>query len=100
MTPSEEPKTLVTIKPCHHMEQAVSALSDGSLTGVALWYTRLHVAGCKQCSQALTAFQGLRTRLSQMHNASDSTVPIALSESKKLSLDEAMEDMEERSPKG
>lgn len=98
MAHNDETQPLTSIKPCHHMEHAVSAISDGSLTGIALWYTRLHVAGCRQCSNALTAFQTLRKRLGDMHNASDSTVPVALSESKKRSLDEAMEELEKHNP--
>ena len=37
------------IEPCKHMENNISALSDGSLRGFALWYTQLHAAHCPHC---------------------------------------------------
>ena len=50
-------------KPCRHMRGLVSALADGALSGLARWYTVRHVAGCPQCSNALTYFQALKSRL-------------------------------------
>ncbi|MDQ2798805.1 MAG: hypothetical protein M3Y13_04075 [Armatimonadota bacterium] len=50
-------------KPCRHMGGLVSALADDALSGLARWYTVHHVAGCPRCSNALTYFQALKTRL-------------------------------------
>lgn len=50
-------------KPCLHMRSLVSALADDALIGLARWYTKQHVAGCPQCSNALAYYQALKTRL-------------------------------------
>ena len=51
------------VEPCEHMTDYVSALSDGSLHGPALWFTRLHVLYCRKCGPALRGFERLRTHL-------------------------------------
>ena len=50
-------------KPCPHMRSLVSALADEALSGLARWYTKQHVAGCPQCSNALAYYRALKTRL-------------------------------------
>ena len=54
------------VKPCSHMETLVSAWVDGKLTGIARWYTALHVKGCPQCQSSLPFLQTLHFRLSAL----------------------------------
>jgi len=54
------------VKPCRHMETLVSAWVDGKLTGIARWYTALHVKGCPQCQSSLPFLQTLHFRLSEL----------------------------------
>ena len=54
------------VKPCRHMETLVSAWADGKLTGLARWYTALHVKGCPQCQSSLPFLQTLHFRLSAL----------------------------------
>lgn len=51
------------IEPCPHMRSWLSALCDGSLRGIARWYTRFHVSHCPRCGKALEALRALRDRL-------------------------------------
>ena len=55
------------VKPCRHMETLVSAWVDGKLTGLARWYTELHVKGCPQCRSALPFLRTLHFRLSALN---------------------------------
>ncbi len=41
-------------KPCSHMCNLVTAHVDGNLSGVAAWYTKTHIAGCKQCQASVS----------------------------------------------
>lgn len=54
------------VKPCRHMETLVSAWVDGTLTGIARWYTELHVKGCPQCQSSLPFLRTLHFRLSAL----------------------------------
>jgi hypothetical protein len=54
------------VKPCRHMESLVSAWVDGKLTGIARWYTELHVKGCPQCQSSLPFLRTLNFRLSAL----------------------------------
>src|SRR2546421_5398870 len=51
------------VEPCRYMRTWVSELADGSLTGLARWYTELHVKGCPHCKPAVEAIRALRQRL-------------------------------------
>lgn len=50
-------------KPCPHMTTLISALSDGSLRGLARWYAEQHARGCPRCAAALDALRQQRQRL-------------------------------------
>ena len=69
-----------SIDPCHHMKVLLSRLSDGSLTGLGKWYTKLHAAGCPKCGTALEALRQLPPTLREMaeKEATDSD-PLGLS---------------------
>ncbi len=54
------------VKPCSHMETLVSAWVDGKLTGIARWYTALHVKGCPQCQASVPFLRTLHFRLSEL----------------------------------
>ncbi len=49
--------------PCPHLRTLISALSDGSLTGLARWYAAQHAKGCSRCANALVALRAQRDRL-------------------------------------
>lgn len=51
------------LKPCPHMKTLLSALIDGSLTGVARWYTQNHAKRCPGCSSALGDLETVRDRI-------------------------------------
>jgi hypothetical protein len=51
------------LKPCPHMRTLVSAHVDGQLGGVAEWYTKAHIKGCKQCQASLPFLDALKDRL-------------------------------------
>ena len=50
-------------KPCPHLQTLISALSDGSLGGIARWYATQHAKGCPRCASALVALRAQRERL-------------------------------------
>jgi len=52
-----------TLKPCPHMKTLLSALADGSLTGVARWFTENHAKGCPGCGYTLGTLRTLRERV-------------------------------------
>jgi hypothetical protein len=51
------------LKPCKHMETLVSAMVDGRLSGFYLWFTKVHVKGCTQCSTSLPFLGKLKARV-------------------------------------
>ena len=91
-TPEVQPE----IKPCRHMAQWVNALADGSLTGVARWYTQLHVAGCKHCQSALVALQRLRSHLQALREPETSPPPTTLSPQRRDAVEAAFDALEEQ----
>lgn len=50
-------------KPCPHMKNLLSALADGSLTGLARWYAENHTSRCPGCSNALSGLSMVRERI-------------------------------------
>ena len=52
-----------SLKPCSHMKTLLSALADGSLTGLARWFTENHAKGCPGCGHTLANLQTLRERV-------------------------------------
>lgn len=87
------------IRPCRHMEKWVHALADGSLTGWRRWYTRLHVAGCRRCEEALHALEAMRERLRTLGAASTSQ-SAALSAERRAALESALNAIDEQSAAG
>ena len=57
------------VEPCRYMRIWVSELADGSLRGLARWYTELHVKGCPHCKPAFEAIRVLRVRLQSIAEA-------------------------------
>jgi len=51
------------VQPCSHMRDNISTLSDGSLSGLMLWYTRAHVSQCEHCNIAFQRMVKLREDL-------------------------------------
>ena len=80
------------IEPCPHMENYVSALSDGSLKGLALWYTKWHLFTCRKCSAALRAMAILRARLWKLGQASGAST--SLSRERRSAMEKAMDDID------
>ena len=54
------------IDPCPHMRNWVSSLADGTLRGIARWYTQFHSSHCPRCGKALEALRSLRDRLRKL----------------------------------
>jgi len=70
MIDAKEPLADHWINPCEHMVEKVSAFADGSLRGLARWYTRFHVKTCPRCRKALDALRALRDRLLRLSRPS------------------------------
>jgi hypothetical protein len=77
---------------CAHMESYVSALSDGSLSGLALWYTRWHLFTCRKCSAALRALRILRERLWKLGQSAGNSA--GLSGERRSAVEKAMDDID------
>ena len=92
MKPTEEQK----MEPCRHMTRWVSALSDGSLSGIARWYTRWHIAGCPKCAAALTGLRALRERLRLLASREERQGPSALPEERWTTVEAAMDAVDTR----
>jgi hypothetical protein len=45
------------------MRVLVSASVDGQLSGIAAWYTKVHIAHCAQCASSIPFLTSLRDRL-------------------------------------
>ena len=83
---------LEKIEPCAHMESYVSALSDGSLKGLALWYTKWHLFTCRKCSAAFRGLRILRERLWKLgQSAGNST---GLTGERRSVVEKAMDDID------
>lgn len=52
-----------SLQPCTHMKTLLSALADGSLTGIAHWFALNHAKGCPGCAHTLANLQVLRERI-------------------------------------
>ena len=48
---------------CGFMREMLSSLADGTAKGIVRWYAEQHVAGCPNCSAALSGLKELRVRL-------------------------------------
>ncbi len=95
MADNPDPNLPTNLKPCRHMQKWLDGLADGSLTGPARWYARLHVSGCKQCQAALEALQRLRERLQALRNTQEQpSVPTTLSPPRRASLEAALDEVE------
>ncbi len=86
----------VEFKPCRHMERWVDALANGSLIGVARWYTQIHIAGCRQCRATLEALLRLHERLQSFRAISDATLPSTLTLEKRFTLENALDEVEKK----
>ena len=80
------------IEACAHMESYVSALSDGSLSGLALWYTRWHLFTCRKCTAAFKALRILRERLWKLGQAAGNSA--GLSGERRSVVEKAMDDID------
>lgn len=80
--------------PCPHMKTLLSALSDGSLTGLARWYAENHARRCPGCSSALSGLQTIRERI---HTLGVSTgEPLCLSDERWNKIEVAWEQVERK----
>ena len=78
------------IEPCDHMVDNISALADGSLQGIARWYTRFHASYCPRCRKALEALRAITGRLRRLAGFKSGTadsMPVERRESLKSELD-------------
>lgn len=50
-------------RPCPHMKTLLSALADGSLTGLARWYAEHHAQRCPGCGSSLVNLKTVRERI-------------------------------------
>ena len=82
------------IEPCRHMRTWVSSLADGSLTGLARWYTELHVKGCPHCKPALEAIRVLRERLEALARADAPAAAHSLPAERRTSLKQALDSID------
>ncbi|HLK57653.1 MAG TPA: hypothetical protein VKU00_13895 [Chthonomonadaceae bacterium] len=78
------------IRPCWHMARWVNALVDGHLSGFALWYTNLHLAGCPKCRAALESLRALHRRLQRL-NGTWAERPVTLSADRHVALQTALD---------
>jgi hypothetical protein len=64
------------LKPCTHMQVLISAHIDSMLPGIADWYTKKHIEGCKQCQSSLPFLNSLKERLHVLNDNDESqTLP-------------------------
>lgn len=54
------------LKPCPHMRTLVSAWLDNQLHGLALWYTKRHVAHCRRCQSSAPFLRTMHSRLREL----------------------------------
>ena len=50
-------------RPCPHMRELLSRLSDDTLGGIARWFAENHIKGCPRCADALVSLRVLHDRL-------------------------------------
>jgi hypothetical protein len=80
------------IEACAHMESYVSALSDGSLKGLALLYTKWHLFTCRKCTAAFRALRILRERLRNLGQFAGNSA--GLSGERRSVVEKAMDDID------
>ncbi len=85
------------IQPCRHMHHWIQGFADGSLTGFARWYTRLHVSGCPRCREAVQALAALRDRLKALGSNARQKA-LSLSPERRTALESALDRIEEETP--
>ena len=90
-------------QPCPHMKGLLSRLSDGTLGGLARWYTEQHVKGCPGCAAGLSALRGLRDRLRALLAGvapvpSSATEPPVLRSERRTAVLQAWADAERQHP--
>jgi hypothetical protein len=85
------------INPCEHMRGSISALADGSLTGLMRWYTRWHASHCPRCGAALRGLRALLAQLQPLRGAPPAQAPDTLSAERRAGLEEAMRRADEES---
>lgn len=85
--------------PCPHLRTLISALSDGSLSGIARWYATQHAKGCPRCAAALVALRAQRERLRALglpsHDAPAAPPAPALSPERRAALEAAWSRLDE-----
>jgi hypothetical protein len=91
-------------KPCTHMKNRLSDMSDGSAKGFTRWYTERHISGCPGCSGTLSGLRALRARLLRIGSPS-SPVPeaedkLALSPDRWQAVTEAWEESDKTAARG
>ena len=78
------------LDPCPSMEQWLSRLTDGTLTGMAARYTRFHARHCGRCRTALEGLTALRERLDERRTV-EAREPATLSAERWAALESALE---------
>ena len=84
------------MKPCPHMKTLLSALADGSLTGLAHWYAAHHAQRCPGCSQALSDLQTVRERIRAL--GVPQSEALQLSEERWKGLEAAWDQVDKQNP--
>jgi hypothetical protein len=77
------------------MRTLLSALADGSLSGLVRWYAESHTKLCVHCSETLEALQALREQLRELPQAAlEVNRGMALSEDRWKMLDAAWSELD------
>ena len=77
------------LDPCPSMEQWLSRLTDGSLTGMAARYTRFHARHCGRCRAALEGLTDLQQRLGE-HRTREAQEPAVLAPDRWAAIEAAL----------
>lgn len=93
-------------KPCPQMKGLLSALADGTLTGIPRWYAEHHVKGCPHCTKTLASLHVLRDRvralgvpvLEESAGEAAASRVTAIPAERRVSLESALADAESRMP--
>lgn len=83
------------LQPCRRMETLVSGLCDDTLSGLAYWYTRLHILHCSKCRAAFNALRALRERLKDFGSRENGALAYALTGDRRSALEEAMNEIDQ-----
>ena len=79
-------------RPCPHMKTLLSALADGSLTGIARWYTEHHAQRCPGCGSSLGNLKTVRERIRTLGVPDGDT--LQLSEDRWAAIEAAWDEQE------